>query len=647
MQDIQETINESVQLEKAERFNEAMRHITAARRGAPQDRGLAIRHGQLLERTKQFPQALQLYRQLTEAQPETQEGVLLMGMARCLVKLAHYDQADKLLVQIQVKLPDSPEVLTGLASCRRDRGALLEAEELVRKALVVDADFKPAQHELAEIQLANKEDDAAVSTLERNVLRRDLYGDSIDLWLSVLRRLKRDRYLQERLEAMAEQFPDRVEFIFALGVQAHRAGEVPIARPAFEKADQLSPNNYRILHEWGVMERLSGNIDQSQALLARSLELSPEQPAALRTYGSEHKYVYGDPVFTRLNFVAARLADVPALDQVQLHYALAKAYEDVVELDTAFRHYEISGVKKLQLEPFNERASARLFGLMPQVVNAKTRAINPQQGCPSETPVFILGMPRSGTSLLEQILSSHPAIFGAGELKYLGAVLDNIQFGSTRLNLNEPEAFFAYDENASWERRGQRYVDKLLRLAGEPSARIVDKMPGNFTMVGLIKAILPNARIIHSRRHPVETCLSNYRIHFAEGQLWSYNQRTLGRYYKRYWSLMKHWREEFPDAMFEIRYEDNVADVEGQARKLIDYLGLEWDDNCLNFYNTDRPVKTASATQVRKPIYTTSTNRWRKYEKYLGPLLEELGDIVAEYEAEDELGETVKLGSFS
>lgn len=636
MQDIDKIVRESLQLEAAERFTEALRQIQAARRSAPQDRTLAIRHGQLLERTKQFQQAAQLYRQLVEAQPNNQEGILLIGLARSLLRLNQYEQATRLFEQLHTKLPEHPDVLTGLAACRRHKGALLEAEQLVRDVLAKSEDFKPATHELAELQIANKDDDAAIRTLERNVLRPDPYGDSIDLWLATLRRQKRDRYLQERLQEAAEKYPNRVEFIFALGVQAYRAGEVPAARPAFEKADQLSPSNYRILHEWGVLERLAGNIERSQELLARSLELQPEQPAALRTFGSEHKYVYGDPVFTRLNFVAARLADVPALDQVQLHYALAKAYEDVNELDTAFRHYEIGGVKKLRLEPFNERASARLFTLLPQTVNATRLAESrsQQEGCQSDIPVFILGMPRSGTSLLEQILSSHPDVFGAGELKYVGAVLDNIQFGSNRLNLNEPEAVFPYEENASWERRGQRYVDHLQRLAGKPYKRIVDKMPGNFTMLGLIHAILPNARIIHSRRHPVETCLSNYRIHFAEGQLWSYNLRTLGRYYKRYWNLMQHWRQEFPQAMLEVRYEDNVADVEGQARRVMDYLGLDWYDGVLEFYNTDRPVKTASATQVRKPIYTTSTNRWRKYEKYLGPLLDELGDIVPEYEAQ-------------
>jgi tetratricopeptide (TPR) repeat protein len=634
VKDTKTLIQETLELEKAQRYAEALKLVEDARRANPPDRLLAIRHAQLLEVTKQIPRALAIYRSLIDNQPQQQEADLLIGLGRCLLKSAQYEQAAKLFAQVQAKLPRHPDVLTGLAGCRRHKGALNEAERLVREALAVNTDFKPAIHELAEIQVANKNYEEAVRTLDRNVLREDLYGDSLDLWLAQLRKLNRDRFAQEQLEALARKFPQKVEFIYAYGVLAHRAGEISIARPALEKANRISPNNYRILYELGVMERVAGNIERSQELIGQALALNPDQPAALRTYGNDYHYVYGDKVFTRLNVAAARLADVPPFEQVHLHYALAKAYEDVNELDTAFRHYGIGGEKKRRLEPYNERDAARIFQILPQVVTAQTLAASNQRGCESEVPVFILGMPRSGTSLMEQILSSHPDIFGAGELKFMTGILDNIDFGGRRIKLNDAEPVFSYEENAPWDIRGQRYVDKLEKLADKPYKRIVDKMPGNFNFVGMIHAILPNAKIIHSRRHPMETCLSCYRIHFAEGQQWSYNLRELGRFYKRYWDLMQHWREQFPGVMYEVRYEDNVADVEGQARGLIDYLGLEWNDNCLNFYNTDRPVKTASASQVRKPIYTTSTNRWRKYEPYLKPLLEELGPLVEAYEAE-------------
>jgi hypothetical protein len=159
-------------------------------------------------------------------------------------------------------------------------------------------------------------------------------------------------------------------------------------------------------------------------------------------------------------------------------------------------------------------------------------------------------------------------------------------------------------------------------------------MPTNFMFAGMIAMALPNARIIHTRRHPVETCLSCYRLLFGDGHQWSFDQRLLGRFYRRYYDLMAHWREQFPGRMLEIRYEDSVSDFEGQARRIVDYLGLAWTDDCLRFFETERSVRTASASQVRKPIYNTSTNRWRRYEKHLGPLLEEIGDLVEEYEAE-------------
>lgn len=636
MENIQKAIEESIRLEKAHRFNEAFALLTETRKKAPGSRPLHLRVAQLYEAIKQPDAALHIYQQLADAQPDKLEPMLQLGMARSLLALPQpqLEPAETILKRLQVQAPH-PDVFTGLASIRRQKDDLQAARELVSQALKLAPGYKPATHELALIQLATKEMDAALATLESNCLREDQYGDSLDTWLNTLRDLKRERYVQEKLEEAAAKWPHKVEFVFGLGVQAHRQGEILKARRALEQADKLSPSNYRILHEWGVMERMSGDIDLSQKLLGQSLELFPEQPAALRTYGTEHKYAYGDAEFTRLNYAAAKLADVEPVEQVHLHYALGKAFEDVNELDTAFRHYETAGMKKRRLEKYDERASSRMFSILPQIVNKDTRKLYSEKGFDSDVPVFILGMPRSGTSLLEQILSSHPDIFGAGELKFLPPAVDNIRYGNNRINLNEPEPAFPYDAEASWEARGKWYVEHLQALADKPTyKRIVDKMPGNFTIAAMIPAILPNAKIIHSRRHPVETCLSNYRIHFAEGQYWSYHLRELGRYYKKYWELMKHWREQFPGMMYEVRYEDNVADVEGQARSLIDYLGLPWYEGVLEFYNADRPVKTASATQVRKPIYTTSTNRWRKYEKYLQPLIEELGDIVPQYEAE-------------
>lgn len=641
MTEVDQIRQELARLEAARQFSQALAVAQQALKAHPRERALAIAVGQLLLACKQPRQALALFKALhDEGQSQTpprSELPVLLGLARCLLDAGQHAEAGKLYQQLVQKLPKHPDALSGLAACRRKAAQPKEAQALAQRALKAAPQHTQGRYELAEALVAQGLKAEALPLLELNIRRADLHGDSLDLWMQVLRELERHRYAQDVLEALAQQFPQVLEFVYGFAVLANKAGEVSLARPAFDRAIALSPDNARLYYEAGVMERTAGQLERAQSLIARSLELKPDSPAALRTFGAETKYQYGDDNFKRLNYVAARFTEFSALEQIHLHYAQAKAYEDVDELDTAFRHYEIAGAKKRKTQPYNEKEASRLFQVVPKVVTRKNLAAAQQRGCESEVPVFILGMPRSGTSLMEQILSSHPDIFGAGELKFLTGILENIGIGpemGARLRMGDKDPVFDYDLNASWEARGQRFVEKLEKLAGQPYARIVDKMPGNFNFVGLIHAILPNAKIIHSRRHPVETCLSCYRIHFAEGHQWSYNLRQLGRFYKRYWNMMAYWRQEFPGVMHEVRYEDNVADVEGQARQLINHLGLPWNDRCLEFYNTDRPVKTASVTQVRKPIYTTSTNRWRRYERYLGPLLEELGDIVPQYEAE-------------
>jgi tetratricopeptide (TPR) repeat protein len=641
MDDVKKIIKDIADLEAARRFPMALEAAQSANRQFPQVKAVKLVLANLLMVCKEYQQALFIYKAMHEqmlAANGQSDLNILIKMGQCMFMAGQYAQADKLFSDLMKIAVDHPDVMAGQALCLQHAEKIVEAEALLLRALEKEPQQKQALYALAEIKLGQNKTDEALLLLERNIRRSDVHGDSIDLWMSTLAKLDRNRYAQDVLQVLANDYPNIVEFIYGFAVLANRAGEITLARPAYMKALQVSPANARIYYELGVLERISGDLVKSQEMIGAALKIQPDNPAALRTFGSDLKYAYGDENYQRLNYVAAKFSDFLPVEQLHLHYALAKAQEDVGELDAAFRHYGIAGGKKRKLENFNERESSRLTQIIPQVVTTNNLAIANDRGCESEVPVFILGMPRSGTSLMEQILSSHPDIFGAGELKYFSGVLENMGLGKDkgiRLRMGDKDPIFKYEDNVAWAVRGQRYVDKLQTLTDRPDyKRIVDKMPGNYNFVGLIHALLPNAKIIHSRRHPVETCLSCYRIHFAEGHQWSYNLRELGRYYKRYWTLMQYWREAFPGVMYEAVYEENVADVESSAKKLIDYLGLEWNDNCLNFYNTDRPVKTASVTQVRKPIYKTSTNRWRKYEKYLGPLLEELGDIVPQYEAE-------------
>ena len=241
-------------------------------------------------------------------------------------------------------------------------------------------------------------------------------------------------------------------------------------------------------------------------------------------------------------------------------------------------------------------------------------------GNPSAAPIFIVGMPRSGTTLIEQILASHPKVFGAGELREMANLAGRIGGADAAAF---PEAVQALS-GEELRRIGEQYVQAVTRLA--PGAeRITDKMPGNFSLAGLIHLALPNARIIHACRDPRDTAFSCFSLLFSGTLEFTYDLAELGRYYRAYLKLMAHWREVLPQGiMLEVQYEDVVRDLESQARRIIAHCGLEWDDACLSFYKTERSVRTASATQVRQPIYQSSIGRWRLHEEELQPLLREL-----------------------
>ncbi|HEY0973637.1 MAG TPA: sulfotransferase [Solimonas sp.] len=407
------------------------------------------------------------------------------------------------------------------------------------------------------------------------------------------------------------------------------------ALKALEAAYELEPNNVRVLHDLGVVLRFLGRVDEARRYLDLALQREPGHVSALRVFGTEHKYEYGDAAFNRLQKAAAQLANYAPSARVQLHYAMGKAFDDVGDIATAFAHYVEGGRVHLrdQVQDDNEQklmAAQRRF-------TAPVLRQPAEPGCDSELPVFVLGMPRSGTSLVEQVLASHPAVYGAGELKLMPRVVDGIVAAGFRLALQTRAPVFAPDQPASWKQRGDAYVDlmKALVPATQQPRRIVDKMPGNYVWVGQIHLMMPKARIVHCRRHPVETCLSAFRLFFPDGQYWSYDLRKMGQHYRRYLDLMQHWRETLPaQRMLEVRYEDMVAQLEPEARRLIAHCGLDWDPACLSFHETERAVRTASAAQVRKPIYQSSMNRWRKYEPYLGPLLKELGSTVQAYEDE-------------
>jgi tetratricopeptide (TPR) repeat protein len=361
-----------------------------------------------------------------------------------------------------------------------------------------------------------------------------------------------------------------------------------------------------------------GRFEEAETLLKKALALSPGLPEALTGLTAVRKMTAADGAW-RDAAQRALSRGLPVAHAIGLHHALGKYCDDVGDFDAAFEHHRRGHELARRSRPPYDRAatSARVTRTLAVFERSALEALQ-SEGLPSKRPVFVFGMPRSGTTLAEQILASHPQVHGAGEVLFW-------QFAADTELASRPE-----QRRDTIAALGRQY---LASLAALPAAaiRVVDKLPSNFKNLGLIHAALPAARFIHLERHPLDTCLSIYFQGFSAAHAYATDLRDLAHYYREYRRLMAHWRAALPPhLLLEVRYESLVDDPEHWGRRMLAHLGLSWDPRCLEFHLTDRPVLTASSWQVRQPIGKSSIGRWRHYERHLEPLREALGDDALE-----------------
>jgi tetratricopeptide (TPR) repeat protein len=390
----------------------------------------------------------------------------------------------------------------------------------------------------------------------------------------------------------------------------------------FDKALALEPHFAKAFDRKGRTLLELGRLSEANSAIERAISLEPRAASFYVTLALSKRLAPGDPYVRTMVEFARDMSSLPIEEQIDLHFALAKAFEGNEDHERSFRHLMDGNALKRKQMAYDE---ATTLGVLERTQAAFTRQLtrsNEGRGDPSSIPVFIFGMPRSGTTLVEQILAGHPKVFGAGEILDFDQAVAGLS-GAAREVLNNPEAISLMSGEQLRE-LGASYVGRIRRAAPE-TARITNKMPSNFQFAGLIHLALPNARIIHTRRDPVDTCFSCFSTLFHGNMVFTYDMAELGRYYRAYEALMAHWRGVLPqNRMLEVQYEEVVADLEGQTRRILDHCGLEWDARCLNFHETARPVLTASMIQVRQPIYKSSVGRSRDYERFLEPLLAEL-----------------------
>lgn len=396
------------------------------------------------------------------------------------------------------------------------------------------------------------------------------------------------------------------------------------AAEAYEQALAIAPDHVTAWLGKGHLLMEMGKMDDAEKCFRRALEIDPGNIAPRLSLTQVSKTKEGDENFLALKEAANSMENMAGTRAISLHFALGKAFEDVKSYDEAFPHFlEGCRLKRQRIE-YSADNNAMIAQNIKKVFTKERLASLRGAGSPTKTPIFVLGMPRSGTTLTETIIASHPEVYGAGELPDLIHIIGQT-FGENQIGYPLNVELMSPSDLT---RMGEQYASQL-QTRSLSSRYITDKMPANFLGVGLIHLMLPNAKIIHVKRNPVDTCVSAFTRLFNKSQHQSYDLRELGRYYRDYMNIMAHWREVLPAGSFyEIQYEQLVSDQEEESKKLIAYCGLDWNEACLDPHKTERNVKTASVTQVRQPVYKSSVERWRVYEKFLGPLLEELKDVL-------------------
>ena len=568
-----------------------------------------------------YEDAVEMYRKAIEldasyAEPHNNLGNALRALGKTKDAVECYEEALKLR-------PDYAEAHNNIATLLGESGRLEESEKALRRLIELRPDKLDAYRHLANILVHQNKTADAINLLNEAV-KRDRTNIP-NLTALVRGHIKHGTYhVAERVAKTAlELEPDNPEVLCVYGQACHDVDRHHEAIEYFEKALEKRPEYGEARNMLAVALKAVGNFERAEAELNTLIERQPGMVGAYSSMADMIKFTADHPHFLAMRKLIDDAGDAKDERFMFLHYALGKAYDDIGDQENAFKHFSIGAeIKRARLD-YDESKSEEFFEGIMKIFDADFFKDGTVKGHPSNLPIFIVGMPRSGSTLVEQILSSHPEVYGAGEIKVLSRAIHEARRVFPDLP-NFPELGTQMD-SAHYELVANHYLNAIVPLSEEAS-HITDKLLTNYYFLGTIYKSFPNAKVIHVMRNPVDTCLSCYSKLFKDDMSYTYDLRELGRYYKRYQALMAHWREVLPEGfMLEINYEEVVASLEDKAKEIVAFCGLEWNDQCLKFHESDRPVKTASVTQVRKPLYSSSVERWRRYEKQLEPLVEELG----------------------
>ena len=567
-----------------------------------------------------YEEAAELYRTALGVRPNMAEAHNNLGNA--LRRAGDVDGAMQAYQNALVHREHYAEAYNNLGTLLHHDRRYEEAEHALKKAIAQNPAYIEAHNNLALLYSAQARDADALRLLGDALKLAPTNPQTLIIAAGIQNRRSNFPAAEQACRTVLAGDPGNVEAMILIGHVFHETDRFDLALEVLGRAAALAPDNADALNLYGVALKSVGRFGEAREHILKSLELNDSMYGAFANLNDlvDFSEGVGEELFNRMEAIFESTADPEDPQFLPLHYAYAKALDDRGRHAEALQHYITGGrMKRTQLD-YNEEEVFGFFDLIRKLFPKSAFTRRAFAGSKDDRPVFIVGMPRSGSTLVEQILASHPEVYGAGEVKHLSRALGQLR--DRFPSLPKYPQMMERMNPAQFEIVGQNYLEAL--TAGTDGAkRVTDKLLTNYFFVGLLHLLYPKAKFVHTVRDPVDTCISAFTKLFKDDMPHSYELGELGRYYRKYIELMAHWEKVLPKGtMKTVSYEKVVANAEKEAKDLIAFLGLEWDDKCLDFHKSDRPVKTASVAQVRKPIYKSAVKRGRKYGDGLKPLAE-------------------------
>jgi tetratricopeptide (TPR) repeat protein len=569
---------------------------------------------------RDFSMAVDYYRKALAVRPAMAEALNNLGNALRMsgdIDGAHQAYQEALTLRVVY-----PEVYNNLGTLLQQDRKLQEAEHAFRKAIQQNPRYVEAHNNLAQLLFAEKNEVEALRILSDALKFAPKNVQTLLLTAKIQMRRHNVQAAEQAVRFALKEQPENTEALTLLGQVLHETDRYDEALEVLSKALKKNPDNPEALNFYGVALKSVGRLDEAREHILKALKLNDGMYGGYANLNDlvDFSEGVGEELFNRMEAIFESIPNQEAEPFLALHFAYAKALDDRGQHEKALEHYITGGRMKRKQLDYKEGETFGFFDSIRAAFPKEAFENRKYEGLDDDRFVFIVGMPRSGSTLVEQILSSHPDVYGAGEVKYLSRALGQLRDRFPSLP-KYPE-MTAKLSPAQFDITAKNYQAALANGAGN-AKKITDKLLTNYFFLGLINLLFPKAKVINTKRDPVDTCLSGFTKLFKDDMPHSYDLAELGRYYAKYRELMEHWEKVLPEGfMTNVVYEDVVADTEKEAKRLIEFLGLPWDPKCVDFHKSDRPVKTASVAQVRKPIYKTSVKRWKKYGAGLQPLVE-------------------------